>query len=195
MAACSGGDQGSSERRHIANNFPEVIVTALDDPLLQDLDRDVLERAKASGRIAQADYDESFSRFAQCMLTSGKPVKLSKVSNVLYQVENAPVPEGETTQSIMAIVTRCQQGTVGSIAGLYSIQQGNPELLANPYEVVHKCLQTKGMVDSDYSHEELRKAMSSPRGQEADLEDLLSFDPYGDEAQACFLGANMAFGR
>ncbi|MFE4195857.1 hypothetical protein ACFRJ9_08325 [Paenarthrobacter sp. NPDC056912] len=172
-----------------------MVATALNDPTLQEFDRDVLERAKVSGRIEQADYDEAYSRFAQCMATSGKPVTLKKLSNGLYRIENTPLADGESVQTAMSIVTQCEKGTTNEVGELYGIQQGNPELLANPYEIAHKCLEAEGIVDSTFSHEDLRKIMGSPGSPGSTLEDRLPFDPYSDEAQACFVGANMALGK
>lgn len=196
VVACSGGDnQGGSERRHIADNFTELVVTALDDPSLQEFDREVLERAKVSGRIEQADYDEAYNRFAQCMATSGKPVTLTRLSNGLYRVENTPLSDGESVESAMSIVIKCGQGTTNEIGELFGIQQGNPELLGNPYEIAHKCLETKGMISSDFPVEDLRKAIGSEGSGGNALKDRLPFDPYGDEAQACFIGANMTIAK
>lgn len=191
VASCSGGDQGSSERRHIANNFSDLVITALNDPNLEEFDTDVLRRAKDSGRIDQADYDEAYSRFGNCMADSGKPITLTRLSNGLYRVENTPLSDGESIQSAMSIVTRCAQGTTNVISELYGIQQGNPELLTNPYEIAHKCLETKGLVDASFSFDDLRKAIGSEVSGGNALKDRVPFDPYGDEAQACFVGANM----
>jgi hypothetical protein len=192
ITSCSGGNQGISERRHIANNFSELIVTALDNPLLQDFDRDVLERARVSGRIEQADYDEAYSRFEECTASAGEPVKLTKLSNGLYRVETTPLAEGESLESAVSIVNKCQMGTTSVLAALYGIQQGNPELLADPYEIAQKCLVAKGLADSSFSHEDLSKIMGSPGPAGVPLEERLPFDPYSDEAQACFVGANIA---
>jgi len=195
VVACSGGDQGSSERRHIADNFTELVVTALDDPSLQEFDREVLERAKVSGRIEQADYDQAYSRFAQCMATSGKPVTLTRLSNGLYRTENTPLSDGESVESAMSIVIKCEQGTTNEIGELFGIQQGNPELLGNPYEIAHKCLETKGLIGSDFSLKDLREAIGSEGSGGSTLKDHLPFDPYSDEAQACFIGANMTIAK
>lgn len=195
VVACSGGNQGESERRHIASNFTELVVAALEDPTLQEFDRDVLKRAQISGRIEQADYDEAFSRFAQCMKTSGKPVTLTRLSNGLYRVANTPLSDGESIESAIAIVTKCQQGTTNQIAELFGIQQGNPDLLANPYEIAHKCLNSKGLVDSSFSAEDLRKAIGSEGHGGESLHEKLPFDPEDDEAQACFVGANMTIAK
>lgn len=195
VAACSGDGQASSERRVIAQSFSELVSTALADPRLQDFDREVLERAERTGRIEQADYDEAYSRFAQCMETSGEPVTLTKLSNGLYRVANTPLAEGETVESAMSIVTKCSEGTTSRLGELYSIQQGNPELLANPYEIAYKCLELKGLVDSGLPLEEFQKTFSSPGDKESPLQSRLPFDPYNDDAQACFVGANMTIAK
>ncbi|MEV7606899.1 hypothetical protein AB0N65_15815 [Paenarthrobacter sp. NPDC089322] len=195
LAACSGGEQGASERRHIANNFTELVDMALKDPTLHEFDKDVLQRAKVSGRIEQADYDEAYSRFAQCMASASKPVELSKLSNGLYRVENTPLADGESVQSAMSITIKCQEGTINEIGELFGIQQGNPELLANADEVAYKCLAAKGIFDSSFSQEELEKALNEPGGDNSSVEDRLPFDPYGEEAQACFIGANIVLGK
>lgn len=195
ISSCSGGDQGASERRYIAENFSELVTSALEDPNLQEFDRQVLERAQDTGRIQQADYDEAYSRFAQCMEVSGKPVSLTKLSNGLYQVENTPLSDGEDIETALQMVDKCSAGTINRLSELYNIQQGNPELLADPYEVAYKCLETKGLVNSQFTLDDLREVLRSPGPEGSALEDRLPFDPYGDEAQACFVGANLIMAR
>ncbi|MFI2566167.1 hypothetical protein [Paenarthrobacter sp. NPDC018779] len=184
-----------SGHRYIAGSFSELVDRGLNDPLLTAFEREVLERAKLSGRIEQADYDEAFARFDACMESSGEPVKLVKLSNGLFRIETTPLDDGETVQSAMAVVTGCETGTTLILADLYGIQQGNPDLLADPYAVARNCLATKGLVGPNYTHEDLQKAMNTPSSPWSSLEDRLPFDPYGDEAQACFVGANMALGK
>jgi hypothetical protein len=195
VAACAGGDQGSSERRHIAENFSELVTTALGDSSLQEFDREVLERAERTGRIEQADYDEAFSRFAQCMETAGKPVTLTRLSNGLYRVGNTPLSVGETVESAMSVVTRCSEGTTNRLAELYGIQQGNPELLANPYEIAYNCLESKGLVGNDLPLAEFQNRFRAAGDEESTLEDRMPFDLYSDDAQACFVGANMTIAK
>ncbi|MFJ4027185.1 hypothetical protein ACIPWF_08165 [Paenarthrobacter sp. NPDC089989] len=195
MAACSGESSENSERRYIAKNFTELVITGLKDPKLQEFDRDVLERAKVSGRIEQADYDEAYSRFERCMAASGKPVKLTKLSNGLYKIENQPLSDGESIESAMSIVVKCQEGTINEIGELFGIQQGNPDLLADADEVAYNCLAAKGIVNSNFSKDDLKKAFNDPGNGKRGLKDRLPFDPYSDEAQACFVGANMAVGQ
>ncbi|MGP0224503.1 hypothetical protein [Paenarthrobacter sp. NCHU4564] len=194
LPACAG-EQEASEKRHIASNFSELVDNALKDPTLQEFDRDVLERAKASGRINQADYDEAYGRFAQCMATAGKPVKLTKLSNGLYRIDNTPLADGESVQTAMSVMVKCQEGTINEIGELFGIQQGNPELLANADEVAYKCLNTKGLLDTEFSQEDFVKALNEPRNEDTNLQDRLPFDPYTDEAQACFVGANIVIGK
>ncbi|MFJ4209102.1 hypothetical protein ACIPY2_11660 [Paenarthrobacter sp. NPDC089675] len=195
VSACSNGDQGPSERRHIADNFSDLVVQALRDPTLQEFDRNVLARAKESGRIEQADYDEAYGRFAQCMAAAGRPVRLTKLNNGLYRVENTPLADGETLESAFSAVTNCQRGTTNEIGELFGIQQGNPELLADADQVAYNCLAAKGMVGSAFSKDDLKKALDDKENDKTSLEDRLPFDPYADEAQACFVGANIVIGK
>lgn len=195
IAGCSGSAEASTESEHIAEDFSELVNTALEDQDLQDFDRAVLERAKDTGRIQQADYDEAYGRFAGCMDQAGEPVALTKLSNGLYQEKPSPLSEGENLESVFLIMDACSAGTTRVIGNLYNIQQGNPELLADPYEVAHNCLQAEGLADAQYSLEDLRKTIGSPGGFGKALEDRLPFDPYSNEAQACFVGANMAIAK
>ncbi|MFJ4267868.1 hypothetical protein ACIPY1_15020 [Paenarthrobacter nicotinovorans] len=187
-AACTDPKQGNDEPEHIANNFTDLVITALNDPALEEFDRDVLQRAKDSGRVEQADYDEAYRRFAHCLAMSAKPVGLTRLSNGLYRVKNTPLSDGESIEFAMSVVTKCQRGTTNEIGELYGIQQGNPDLLADPFKVSHKCLHDKGMIDSSFSTEDLRKSIA-PEGSRPSAN--LPFDANGDEAQACFIGANM----
>ncbi len=195
LAACSGGAYASSATAYIADDFSDLVTVALDDTSLQDFDREVLQRAKSTGHIAQADYDEAFDRFAQCMERAGEPVMLTKLSNGLYKEKPLALSDGETLESALSVLDECSAGTTGVISSLYKIQQGNPELLADAYAVAHNCLKAKGLVDSEFTLEELRKTVGSPGLLGDTLEDRLPFNPYNDDAQACFVGANMAIAK
>ena len=95
----------------------------------------------------------------------------------------------------MAVVTKCTQGTTSALGELFSIQQGNPELLADPYEVAYKCLMKEGDIGSTFSLDDFKNAMRSSKAEETPFEDRVPFDPYNDRAQTCFLGANMTIGK
>lgn len=192
LAACSGGAYASSTTAHIADDFSDLVTVALDDTSLQDFDREVLQRAKSAGHIEQADYDEAFDRFAQCMERAGQPVTLTKLSNGLYQEKPSALSEGETLEVALSVLDECSAGTTAVISNLYDIQLGNPELLADAYAVAHSCLDAEGLVDSEFTLEELRKTVGSSGPLGDTLEDRLPFDPYSHDAQACFVGANMA---
>lgn len=191
LAACSASSQETTERQYIAKNFAELIDEDLGSPLLQEFDREILERAKATGRIEQSDYDEAYGRFEQCMSASGEPVKLKKFNNGLYRVDTTPLSPGESLESAMDVVAQCSSGTVAHIANLYGIQQGNPKLLANAYQVVYECMEAKGLVDSDFSLKEFTKVMDEPGPPGVPLSARLPFNPYADEAQECFISGNM----
>ncbi|MEZ2390555.1 hypothetical protein AB6813_13590 [bacterium RCC_150] len=191
LAGCSISSQQTKERQYIANSFAELIDQALAGPFLQEFDREILQRAKATGRIDQGDYDEAYGRFERCMSASGEPVSLKKFRNGLYRVDTTPLSPGESLDSAMDVVTECSKGTIFHIANLYGIQQGNPKLLADPSQIVFECMEAKGLVTGDFSLKEFAEAVGTPGQPGVPLEKRLPFDPYADEAQACFLGGNM----
>lgn len=197
LTSCSGANSGnepwSVRGRHIADNFAELIDQALTSPRLQEFEREVLKRAKETGRIEQADYDEAYDRFAKCMEVGGEPVKLKKFGNGLYKVDTTPLSEGETLESARAVVDACSAGTLNHLAALYGTQQGNPKLLANPYEIAYECLEVKGIVSSDFAFEEFTDVLRSPGREGSSLDERMPFDIYGDEAQACFVGAGLFY--
>ncbi len=193
LPACSSGGPGEPwkvQGRHVANNFTELIDSALSAPNLQEFERSVLVHARQTGRLEQADYDEAYRRFADCMEVSGEPVKLKKLSNGLYRMDTTPLSPGETLESAAAVVSKCSNGTITHIANLFGIQQGNPELLFNPYEIVFKCLEAKAIVSPSLTFEKFAEVFNSPDSKGAWSESL-GFDVFDDEAQACFIGANI----
>ncbi|MCA4131277.1 hypothetical protein [Arthrobacter sp. M4] len=193
LPACSSGGPGEPwkvQGRHVANNFTEIVEESLSAPNLEEFDRGVLERAKETGRLEQADYDEAYRRFADCMEFSGEPVKLKKLSNGLYRMDTTPLSPGETLESAVAVVDKCSNGTINHIASLFGTQQGNPELLLNPYEIAYKCLESKDLVGSSLTFEKFAEVFNSPDSKGAWSESL-GFDVFDDEAQACFIGANI----
>jgi hypothetical protein len=195
LTSCSGASSGdapwSVRGGHIADNFAELVDQALTSPRLEEFEREVLERAKKAGRIEQADYDEAYARFATCMEVGGEPVKLKKFGNGLYKVDTTPLSEGETLESAIAVLDACSAGTVNHLAALYGTQQGNPRLLANPYEVAYECLEAKGIVASDFPFEEFAEVLRTPGSEGGSLDDRMPFDIYADEADACFVGASI----
>jgi hypothetical protein len=72
------------------------------------------------------------------------------------------------------------------------MQQGNPELLTRSYETAHNRVQVEGLVDTQYTLDNLHRTIYLIRSPGSTREDRLLFNPHGDETQACFIGANMA---
>ncbi|MCA4131278.1 hypothetical protein [Arthrobacter sp. M4] len=199
LTACSSSGPAENpweiEGQVRASNFLVLIDEAFSHPLLSEFDVEVLKRAKATGRIAQADYDEAFSRYEHCMAASGEPVKLKKFSNGLYDVKPTPLSPGESIESVMQIVTNCTKGTIAVLQGLYATQQGNPLLLQNPYEVAYKCLESQGLVDSSFSFKKFAETLNTPPSTPGPRNLSLPFDLYSEEAQGCFVGAGMHFSK
>ncbi|WP_415856848.1 hypothetical protein [Sinomonas sp. G460-2] len=137
-------------------------------PDLNDFERQVYLRAKETGRITQADYDEAYARYSECMTTAGKPVELRKLKNGLYYEKLAPISSDESTEQVMMVVSSCQKSTTGYL----------PE--------------RSGLVPDGYSLEEYTKTMQNPKpGGGSRLSDM-PFDFKSDDVQACLIGAGIA---
>lgn len=81
----------------------------------------------------------------------------------------------------------CSEGTSKIIESLYQLQQGNPGLLADPYETAVECLKKSNLVDDAYTGRKLQNALNGDRASKG-----LPFDASSDAAQSCFTGAGLA---
>lgn len=159
---------------------------------LSTFEREVLTRAKQTGRIGAADYETAHSREAQCMAAQGYDITYKKLPNGLYK--NTPhlptTTDNAKAQSqadaLMNASAECAKGVTMVIEALYTVQQGNPDLFADPYEAAVQCLRKAGLVPGDYT------AQTFAAQYEKSLQQA-PFDPNSDTAQACLTGAGIAF--
>ncbi|MDQ4501622.1 hypothetical protein [Sinomonas sp. ASV322] len=191
IASCAPEHSNSAPRK-LAGSFTELIEDYLSRPSSNDFEREVFERARATGRIDQADYDEAFSRYSQCMADGGKPITLRRLPNGLYWEGNVRVNAGESSEQVEALALSCAQTAKGFIPEAFGIQQENRELAGDPYEVAYRCLERSDLVRDGYSLEQFRKGFREPKvGGGSSLADM-PFDFKSDEVQACLVGANMS---
>lgn len=188
LTSCTAGQPEQGPPRKLAESFSELLDQRLSLPRINDFEREVYERAKKTGRIEQADYDEAYSRFASCMSEGGKPIKLRKLKSGLYRITNAPLDPGETTEHAMTIVSACQDVTTGFIPELFQIQQVNPQLIGDGFEVTYRCLERAGLVPDGYSLDQFKKSQreAPPPGKRST--DEMPFDFESDEVQSCEVG-------
>ncbi|MGG7465729.1 hypothetical protein [Plantibacter sp. YIM 135347] len=144
----------------------------------------VLERAIGSGAIEQADYDEAHRLYRQCMEDAGYQETFEQQANGVVQITPPKLSGEDAVKKYMRIGSECSD-ELAPIESLFVVQQGNPDLLAEPEEVVARCLVKAGLVDTGYAADDFR----------VDLDQAFagaSFDPSSDAAQTCFSGAGYA---
>ncbi|MEA5453684.1 hypothetical protein SPF06_03020 [Sinomonas sp. JGH33] len=194
LVGCGSNAAQTRASGKIAGSFEELLDFKLSRSDLNDFEREAYMRAKETGRIAQADYDEAYARYADCMSERGDPVTLKKLPNGLYQEKAAPLKPGQSLEQSMDIVSACQKITVGYLPEMFAFQQGNPELLRDMDEAAYRCLERSSLVPEGYSLEQFSKSMNEPEpGGGSRLNDM-PFDFKSDDVQACLVGAGIALG-
>ncbi|MEA5453688.1 hypothetical protein SPF06_03040 [Sinomonas sp. JGH33] len=188
LAGCVSVTPDQTPPRKIAGSFDELLDHRLSLPDLNDFEREVYQRAKESGRISQADHDEAYSRLSACMTESGKPITLRKLKNGLYRITSTPLDPNESTEHAIAIISSCEDSTTGFIPELFQIQQVNPELIGDSFEVTYRCLERAGLVPDGYSLERFKKAQLEPPPPGKRSTDDLPFDLNSEDFQACEIG-------
>jgi len=156
---------------------------------LSAFERQVLDRSIRSGTIADADYEEAHSRYARCVKDAGYTEKYKKLPNGVYQVQFVPPRDSDNAyaKAWFDASGNCAHGTLAMVESLFTLQQGNPDLLANPREVVVRCLVQEGLAPAGYTVATFDK----------DNDDSFKNAPYkvtDIKAQTCFSNAGMAVG-
>lgn len=198
LAGCSGSapsgeptpTPGAGER--IAPSLVALFQQTLDrnSATLSDFERDVLTRAVADGKISALDYEEAFSRRTSCMSDAGYHDDAVKLPNGLYQLTPKPPTDSDPKAWMEAWADadkRCATGNLIIIEGLYRIQQGNSDLLADPLQVAAQCLIKEGLAPATYTAEQLKDWLETQSAQPP-------FDPSDPKAQTCFSNAGIAVG-
>ena len=195
LTACStpwngndaGDDQSSGAK--IAPSMSALFDQYLAKDTLSQFERDVLQRAKKTGRISAEDYEAAHDKQAACMAENGWQEQTRKLSNGLYQTTGVtPVPSTDAeVNKYMEASNTCSKGTSKIIESLYQLQQGNPGLLADPYETAVECLKKSNLVDDAYTGRKLQNALNGDGTSKG-----LPFDASSDAAQSCLTGAGLA---
>lgn len=156
---------------------------------LSDFERTTLQQARQSGKIRAQDYETAHAKELSCLTDNGYTITTRKLSNGLYQTMTiAPLPASDDeVDRYLDASDRCAQGVSKIIESLYTLQQGNPDLLSDSYEAAVVCLREAGLVDDAFTGDRLEQLINSDiSGQE------LPFEPNLDSAQSCFAGAGLA---
>lgn len=195
LTACSTpwsrdtADDAQTSGTRIAPSMSALFDQYLAKDTLSQFERDVLQRAKKTGKISAEDYETAHDKQAACMAENGWQEQTRKLSNGLYQTTGVtPVPSTDAeVNKYMEASNTCSEGTSKIIESLYQLQQGNPGLLADPYETAVECLKKSSLVDDSYTGRKLENALNGDGASKG-----LPFDASSDTAQSCFTGAGLA---
>lgn len=182
------GHHHGHEPARIADSLVELIEPELARDDLSTFERDVLQRAVDTGRIEQADYDEAVDRYLACMSDAGFAETRRRLLNGLDQLTLVQPDGVDGTAYLLAYIDAadvCATGTTKRVEAYFALQQGNPDLLADPFEAAVRCLAAYGLVDARVTARRLERLLTSGV-------DAAPFDVMSLEAQTCFLGVGLA---
>ncbi|WP_156382619.1 hypothetical protein [Sanguibacter sp. Leaf3] len=192
LAGCgddpTGGGTGTTDEQPrstgdevLAGSMTELFAQYLDSDTVSEFERDVLERAAETGTIPQADYDEAFTRYQQCVSDLGYTETWTKLPSGVNQVTPPLLDSQEAADRYAEQATGCATGTIMLIEALFNQQQVNPDLLSDSRAVAVSCLLEGGIVDASYTVDDLDRDLEIP--PEA------SFDVSDPAANACLSSA------
>lgn len=176
-------DGGSTGEEKLAGSLSELFEQALDDET-NPFVIDVLDRAIETGKIAQEDYDEAHRLYRVCMSDAGYEESYEQLANGSYKIAPPALDGQEAVEEYMSVGSDCSD-ELAPVESLFILQQGNPDLLADPEQVVVQCLNEAGLVGADYTAEDFREDRDA-RFQQA------PYDPMSAEAQECFSNAGFS---
>ncbi|WP_162903778.1 hypothetical protein [Leucobacter sp. wl10] len=145
---------------------------------------EVLDRAIASGSIAQQDYDEAHRLYVECMSDAGYKEKYRQDTNGVWRITPPSLNGDEEVERYMQIGADCSD-ELAPIEALFTVQQGNPDLLADPAAGAVACLKRAKLVGGDYTVGDFTAEFESGFKNSP-------FDPNSPEAQSCFSGNGYA---
>ncbi|SEG82480.1 hypothetical protein SAMN04489712_11532 [Thermomonospora echinospora] len=123
-----------------------------------DFERGIWDRAIKAGKISQADYEESFGRYRQCAQDAGYRETYTKQSNGTYRINPPSLPDDKSLDQYLKTTGDCAEAAgLTRVEALLRTQVDNPDRLADPREVVVRCLLKEGLISGDYTAEQLGK--------------------------------------
>lgn len=171
----------------IADSLADLVEDQLAHADLSPFERDVLERALATGTIDAADYDEAFARYDRCMVDAGYRHDVTRLPNGLFLrvVERPEDPDPQDLERYWETDDACATGTLKVVESLFTLQQANPDLLTDAFEVAVRCLAAGGLVPVGFDRDDLETLFQEGF-------DDAPFDARTLEAQSCLMGAGLA---
>jgi hypothetical protein len=145
---------------------------------------EVLDRAIASGSIDRKDYDEAHRLYAECMGDAGYDEQYRQDTNGVWRITPPPLKGTKEVERYMSIGADCSD-ELAPIESLFTLQQGNPGLLADPAAGAVACLRSAQLVGADYTVDDFTAEFGSRF-------DNAPFDPSTAEVQSCLSGNGYA---
>lgn len=153
-----------------AESLNAYIDQVLSYPETTDYAREILERAKSNGGISVSDYEQTWSRYRQCMLDKGyKEIILTKYPNGIYVEAGHYAGTNEQEQKYQQDMRLCN-ADVGPVAAIYEVQIGNPNLYSSQSEAIVDCMRRENLVPLDYSVKDYMQDKSVDHYEDASVD-------------------------
>lgn len=148
---------------------------------------DVLKRAKENGSMSQADYEQMWSNFKQCVVAKGQPEpKLIKYANGMYEQASVSGSDAKVN-AFRTAAADCEATELIYAESIYGYQLDNPNMYADPRTGLIDCLHRHGLAPKDYTAEQYEK--DAPKGP-----DSLPFDWKNPDVRSCMVANGATLG-
>ncbi|MBO1740408.1 hypothetical protein [Leifsonia sp. TF02-11] len=183
-AGCTPAEQPGGK---LASTYVALIEAELASGNLTDFETDVLTRARERGSISQSDYEAAHTRYKECMASKGIVAQERRYPNGIIH-STPPGPDDSFTIDDLAEANfACGVGTTAAIDQLYSVQQGNPDLLRDRNEAGAACLVREGIAPVSFSREDFAATFDGPGSDYSSL----PFDVHDDRVHMCLYVAGI----
>ncbi len=176
----------------LASSYIALIEEDLVSGNLSEFETELLKRAKDRGTISQSDYEAAHDRYRECMARRGITAEERRYPNGIIH-STPPGPDDASTIDDLADADFiCAVGTIAAIDQLYSVQQGNPDLLRDRNEAGAACLVREGIAPASFSREDFATAFDGPGRSSA--WSSLPFDVRDERVHMCLYVAGIVIG-
>lgn len=177
VSACAPAPDDDAGR--LAPSLHALIEQALGRNDLSEWDRAALEKESEEGKISQADYVEGMDLFDACLKSAG--IEFDRTVLLNGVIEFQPPPGRYSEAEIDAQAKAQYECSVNAATQeIFTLQQANPDLLADFPQAAVNCLKKAGVVDDEFTKADFENASGSGAGPAE-----YPFDVMSPEAQTC----------
>lgn len=159
LSACSAhGSEPSNSLssdpapERIADNITVLFQQTLDEANLNEYGKEIFERAVQTGQISEDDYEDAHATLVSCLDSKGIDITYSKTTTGVYYMNAWVMPDNLTDDYVNREMSACEDEVDWpAIESMYSMQQNDPELYADPDEVIVRCLWDDDIVPTTYT--------------------------------------------